>query len=383
MAIGGLIVYLNIRSCHLWEIRPRRSIRNTNNMIEIDLDTEQTEWDGYTATHSSSCFAHLFAWGEALASTYGLRILRLGARDKNNCRKLVGILPLILFPPPGGKVRLISLPYTDAAGIVANDEEIASRLLSVALDLAAELGALHLELRQADGGRLVWNLSADMPGLWRHTPHSFKTGLLFPLPDSTDNLWTGLAAKVRNQVRKARKCGCRAEIGGAELLVDFFAVFSENMRDLGSPVHALELFQRVAKGLENRTRIIVIYVDGTPVAAAMVFQHASTLYNPWASSLRSFRPFCPNMLLYWTMLRYGVDHGCSWFDFGRSSPGAPTCRFKLQWGAVMQPLVWHVFSFKPFDWDPTEESLIEDTWKMLDLEKSRRRGPSIRRWISL
>jgi hypothetical protein len=89
------------------------------------------------------------------------------------------------------------------------------------------------------------------------------------------------------------------------------------------------------------------------------------------------------MLLYWTMLAYGAYNGCRLFDFGHSSPGAPTCRFKLQWGALMQPLVWHVFSRRPSRWDPMDESLVDDVWKRMELDVSHRQGPSLRRWISL
>ena len=89
------------------------------------------------------------------------------------------------------------------------------------------------------------------------------------------------------------------------------------------------------------------------------------------------------MLLYWTMLADGADNGCCLFDFGRSTPGATTCRFKLQWGAGMKPLVWHVISRGASSWDPRNESLVDDGWKRMDLEASRRQGPAVRRWISL
>jgi hypothetical protein len=129
--------------------------------------------------------------------------------------------------------------------------------------------------------------------------------------------------------------------------------------------------------------VVVVYLAARPVAAAIVFTHNASLFNPWASSLRRCRPSCPNMLLYWTMLELAVERGCRWFDFGRSSPDGPAFRFKRQWGASLQPLVWHVFSRTPHHWDPRSESLIDESWKALDLSLSRRRGPARRRWISL
>lgn len=351
------------------------------NMIDIFPNPEKKQWNQYAAGNVAAKYSHLYDWGESLATTYALPIFRLAAINTQTNR-MSGILPLILFDPPGKEKRLISLPYTDGAGILADDWESGRRLLFAALTLADELGADHLELRQ-DGVFSAFFQQQKTIGTWCSTPYNFKTALLRPLPTSVDALWSELSAKVRNQIRKARRCGCTAKTGGIELLADFYAVFSENMRDLGSPVHAPELFRSLINSESLPTGIIVVSLYGKPAAAAVVLLHNETLYNPWASSLRSYRPSCPNMLLYWSMLEYAIVNHCRWFDFGRSSPDAPTCRFKVQWGAGMEPLVWHVFSRKPHNWDPRSESLEYENWKSIDLERSRRDGPAIRRWISL
>ncbi len=355
-------------------------IKNAD-IIDISVHPEKRQWDRYAAENVAAKYSHLFDWGEKLASTYSLPILRLAAIDRQT-RKITGILPLLLFAPPGKSRRLISLPYTDAAGIVADDWQSAARLLQAAMKLAGQFGADHVELRQ-DGVLGEFFRQETGSGTWSHTPYSFKTGLRRVLPTGVVALWGELAAKVRNQVRKARRCNCVAKIGGVDLLADFFAVFSENMRDLGSPVHALELFQSLLDSESLATRIILVSLNGKPAAAAFVLDHNATVFNPWASSLRRYRPSCPNMLLYWSMLEYAVENHCRWFDFGRSSPGAPACRFKCQWGAGMESLVWHVFSRAPKSWDPRSESLEYEDWKGMELERSRRDGPMLRRWISL
>ncbi|MBN1571160.1 MAG: GNAT family N-acetyltransferase [Acidobacteria bacterium] len=351
-------------------------------MTVIVRNPGRADWDAYADTKVTAAFSHRFAWGERLAGTYQVKIFRLAAARSSGDRNLTGILPLMLFAVPDQDKRLISLPYTDAAGIVADDTSTRSALLEAALDLAEECGADHVELRQA-GDVVFEDLTAAYRDQWNHTAHTFKTGLCRSLPDSVDQLWAHLPAKVRNLVRKARKCGCMAVIGGSELVDDFYAVFSENMRDLGSPVHARELFHEMADETILGASVLVVYIAGKPVAAAMIFPHGDTLFNPWASSLRSHRVMCPNMLLYWAMLEYAVQCGCRRFDFGRSSPDAATFRFKRQWGAEMQPLFWHVFSRKPKIWDPFSETLVDEHWKSLDLKISRREGPDRRRRISL
>ncbi len=350
-------------------------------MIDISVSPEKKQWNQYAAENIAAKYSHLFDWGTSLAASYMLPIFRLAAINTQTNR-ISGILPLVLFDPPNNKKRLISLPYTDAAGILADDKVSSRRLLIAALELADKLGANHLELRQGGVCQSFFPQQKTI-GMWCHTRHNFKTGLLRSLPTTVDILWAELAAKVRNQIRKARRCGCVAKVGKTDLLTDFYTVFSENMRDLGSPVHGPEFFQSLMNSKSLRSGIIVVSLHDKPAAAAVFLLHNKTLYNPWASSLRSYRPFCPNMLLYWSLLECAVNNHCNWFDFGRSSPDAPTCRFKLQWGAALEPLNWHVFSRKPHDWDPLSESLEDDNWKGVDLEFSRRNGPAIRRWISL
>ena len=341
-----------------------------------DWQTGREEWDAYVRQANGTHYSHLWDWGETLSQVYALPLLRISVR-RGEAGPLAGVLPLVEFAPPGGERRLISLPYTDAAGIAADGQRFATALLAAALDRLRETGGGHLELRQDGAACALPAAGVDVTS----ASHTFKVGLVRDLPGAKEELWADLGAKVRNQVRKSQREGCVATIGGLELVEEFFSVFSENMRDLGSPVHDPELFRAMSQRLP--CAIVLVRCQGVPAAAAMVFMHGGVLYNPWASSLRRFRPLCPNMLLYWSMLAYGVQCGCHMFDFGRSSPGAPACRFKEQWGAVRRPLTWQVISRVGSRWDPRNESLVDDQVKAMDLETSRRQGPAVRRWISL
>ena len=345
-------------------------------LLTTDWQTGREEWDAYARQATGAQFSHLWDWGETLSQVYGLPLLRLAVR-RGETGLLAGVLPLILFTPPSGEKRLISLPYTDAAGIAADDQHAATALLGSALHCLRETQAGHLELRLAGPSVALPAMAGDVTSM----AHTFKTGLTRELPKSPEELWANLDAKVRNQVRKSQREQCRATIGGVELVEEFFSVFSENMRDLGSPVHDPELFRAMSQRVPSA--IVLVRRLGVPVAAAMVFMHAGILYNPWASSLRRFRPLCPNMLLYWSMLAHGIQCGCHSFDFGRSTPGSPPCRFKEQWGAIHRLLTWQVISGNESHWNPVNESLVHEEFQSMDLETSRRLGPAVRRWISL
>jgi len=212
--------------------------------------------------------------------------------------------------------------------------------------------------------------------------------MLLNLPDSSEMLMKSFKSKLRSQIAKPLKEGLTSRIGGVELLEDFYEVFLVNMRDLGSPVHSADLMRHVLSEFAERSRILVIYKSLEPVASALVVGFDKVLRNPWASSLRKYASLSPNMLLYLRMLEYACDNGYQVFDFGRSTKGEGTYKFKEQWGAVAAPLYWHYISLDGKSLDPEKAGAAKferaaHYWRKLPLVITRLIGPRIRKHISL
>jgi len=177
-------------------------------------------------------------------------------------------------------------------------------------------------------------------------------------------------------------------------LNDFYNVFCENMRDLGSPVHALEWFRSVLEEYGNRSRIGVVYFGKQPVAAGLILFCGDTVSIPWASSLRKYNALSPNMLLYWDFLKYSCENGYKRFDFGRSTPGTGTYKFKEQWGAIPNILYLITIGLSKNNKrqlnvlnisnnrNITKELAI-NVWRKLPASLTYSLGPIIRKYISL
>ena len=150
--------------------------------------------------------------------------------------------------------------------------------------------------------------------------------------------------KLRSQINKGIKNGLTWDIGGPSLLPAFYKNLFPKHADLGSPVHSFNFFKTIFSVFPGRAFICVIYHKGTPAAAGFVFRFKNRLFNPWASSLKQFRSLNTNMLLYWQMIRLACDLYLDTFDMGRSSKGAPTFRFKQQWGPKLTPLSWYTLT---------------------------------------
>src|SRR5262249_36853926 len=135
---------------------------------------------------------------------------------------------------------LVSLPFVNYGGVLADDDVAAGALFERAAAIAAERRLAHVELRHRQ---------QRFPGA---PSKSHKVAMLLPLADDAPAMWDGLDRKVRNQVRKAEKSGLTCEFGGAELLDPFYAVFAANMRDLGTPVYAKRFFLEVLQAFPDR-----------------------------------------------------------------------------------------------------------------------------------
>lgn len=337
-------------------------------------NSDKKIWDAYVLAHPDGYAYHQCAWKEAVERAYGLEGIYLMAEKAG---RLCGVLPLIDFNRPVLGRILVSLPYCDVGGILADDDDIAEVLQNYAIWLTNDLGATRLELR--DSGR-----DSPLP-----VASGCKVRMLLDLPKSSDALLASLKAKLRSQIKKPLRDGLRATLGGQELSKEFYQVFCKNMRDLGSPVHSYSWIQSILSAYGEQARVgLVRLPDGTAAAAGIILQHGDKVSIPWASSLRKFNRMNPNMLLYWTFLAFAADHGYRQFDFGRSTSGEGTFRFKEQWGATPLPLKWQTFPKKSTPKRGVSEtknirSLVEKTWRNIPLPICNILGPSIRRFISL
>jgi FemAB-related protein (PEP-CTERM system-associated) len=339
--------------------------------LTVSDHIDAAEWDEYVQRHPEGSIDHLWRWRDVFSRVFDHPSTYLVARRDD---VVTGVLPLVQFRSRLFGRFLVSVPFLNYGGVLASDAAAGTALIAEAHEVARRFGASHIELRHT--GRQF----TDLP-IREH-----KLKLTRPLPATTNALWSDVDRKVRNQVRKAQKDGLSAQTGHSELIADFYTVFSRNMRDLGTPVYPKSLFVETGRLFSHELRVYVVRAARVPVAAAIALRFQDTVIVPWASSLREYRQHCPNMLLYWTMLEDAVQRGVKTFDFGRSTRGAGTHQFKLQWGATETPLHWEYLlltrSGVP-DHGPTNAKFAAAiaVWQRLPLWVTEAIGPTIVRNI--
>jgi FemAB-related protein (PEP-CTERM system-associated) len=339
--------------------------------VTVSPEADPSAWDAFVSAHPAATAYHAWRWRRVFENAFDHECIYLSARRAG---AIVGVLPLVSFRSLLFGRFLVSLPFFNYGGILADDEETMRALVEGAREEAASRRAKHVEIRH------VARRCEFLPF------RQHKVAMTLALAPDADAQWKALDNKVRNQVRKAQKSGLTAERGGAELIDDFYEVFARNMRDLGTPVYGLQLFDETFRAAPEACAVHVVRKDGRPIAAGITIAHRDTVENPWASSLREHRALCPNMLLYWHMLEDSVGRGVRVFDFGRSTPDEGTFFFKRQWGAQPTPMHWEyvlLADTKLPDRSPKNEKFSKaiEIWQQLPLWVANAIGPAIVRGI--
>jgi FemAB-related protein (PEP-CTERM system-associated) len=375
--------------------------------------SDYAAWDNYVSDHSKGTLYHLSGWKEVIEKaykhkTYYLMALQDNFRklldcshsgDKNGINgidikpAIVGVLPLVHLKHFLFGNSLISMPFFDFGGILADTPDTEKALLEKALEIAFEKGAKKIELRHVE--RLLWfgdeDSSSDADNVLPlyYLTKSQKMRMLLNLPQHPEILMKSFKSKLRSQIKKPIKEGLHFNIGGMELLDDFYDVFSINMRDLGSPVHSKRLIWNVLESFPSQSKIAMVHSNNEPIACSLIVGFKDTLENPWASANRRYSKLSPNMLLYWAMLEYACNRGYRYFDFGRSSPGGGTFKFKQQWGAKGEKLYWHYIGIGGHGFSAEGESekarfgKAVQYWQKMPVCMTKMVGPSIRKYIGL
>ena len=331
------------------------------------LGDEASEWNAYVSNNPSASVYHRAEWRNLIHETFGHEGYYFVARDKNS--RLKGVLPLIRLKSRLFGDFMVSMPYFNYGGAVADHPLIEDKLMHAANEQARHTGISHIEYRD-DIPR------NDLPAKMD------KVNMLLSLPGDPDSLWNNFSSKLRAQIRRPQREQPSVLIGGIEYVEDFYSVFSRNMRDLGTPVYGIKFFENILHTFPEETRIIIIRLNTRPVAAGFLMSHGNRLEIPWASAIRDINHISINMLLYWETLKWAILNGYSHFDFGRSSRDSGTFRFKQQWGARPVQLYWHYWLGNNTEMPSLSPSnpkfaLMIGIWKQLPITLTQWLGPMI------
>jgi FemAB-related protein (PEP-CTERM system-associated) len=314
-------------------------------------DSQRDAWDEFVRSRPDASFYHLYEWRGFFESVFSKETYYFAAVDEAG--DIRGVLPLVRQRSIVFGDYMVSLPFLNYGGVLADSDEVQCLLVDSAISIGQSLGVSHTEFRDQ---RPIAGLSC----------REDKVAMILDLPESEEELARALGSKRRSQINRCKREGPVVRNGQLNLLGDFYSVFSRNYRDLGIPVYPKRMFVDILERFPDQTEILVVYVSGNPAAAAFLLHHGDNSEIPWAASVRKYNSIGINMLLYWEVFRNAIARGSH--------------RFKKQWGAEPKQLYWNYWlregsQMPQLTADSRRYALAIKTWRRLPLAVANGLGP--------
>jgi len=342
---------------HLW---------GKNVTFTIITEAQMPRWDIFLQQHQASGY-HQSAWFSLIKKTFGHETRIVVAEDEQG--NILGGVPLTFFSSKLFGKFAISIPYVNYGGVVTRYFDIAQKLIDSAQDIRANENLSHIEIRTMQAGLAKNSLDK-------------KVSMVLALPVTNEDLEKNLGSKLRAQYKKAETYAPSVKFGKLELLDDFYNVFARNMRDLGTPVYSKTWFANILTEEKIKSTLIVVYMENKPVSTGFLVGSHDTLEIPWASTIQSANTKNANMWMYRQILSFAISEKYKFFDFGRSTLGAGTYKFKKQWGALAYAHHWYYVlpegESKPeLNPDNPKYKLVIFLWRLMPVWLTKIIGPRI------
>jgi FemAB-related protein (PEP-CTERM system-associated) len=337
--------------------------------VDLRQPDEAARIERFVAEMGGSLF-HRPAWLRAVERGTG-QVARGLLAEKGGA--ITGWLPLSeIHSPIFGRI-LASSGFAVGGGVLAERGATATALCRAAEELAARLSCPTIELR---GG--------DVPADWQVRTDS-HCGFAADLAADDEAQLLAITKRQRAEVRKGLTEDLTVEAGaGRDAQRAFYEMYSESVRNLGTPVFPRRLFEAMLDGLD--ADILTVRHQGKPVSSVLSFYHNGAVMPYWGGGTYAARRLRANERLYYELMCHARRRGCTRFDFGRSKTGSGPWAFKKNWGFEPEPLSyasWTAPGAERRDADPTsaKHAARIALWKRLPLPLANLLGPPIARGL--
>jgi hypothetical protein len=288
------------------------------------------DWRAFAEANGT--FYHRPEWVQCLADMYRLRIDCYSARQDG---ELHGILAVAEIPPLLGPRRLVSLPFSYAAGPLAFDAATASALSAAVLDEARGRRISRVEIKSRGEHPAA-------PGFQRAGRYATYE---IPTEGGESVVWSQLhGSSTQRSIKKARKAGLEIRRGNT---VDDWLIMAEleerTAHGHGLPAPPRRFFVEGCRRLQSAglaDLYLALTSSGVPAAAITIWKGPRSWIYAFGASDPVHLEHRPNHLLIWTAIQDAISAGCR-FDMGRAAPEQEgLVEFKRRWGGQAIPLAY-------------------------------------------
>jgi hypothetical protein len=288
------------------------------------------DWAAFARQHGT--FYHLPEWAMCLQEVYRLRIEYYAARHEG---RLMGALAVADVPGLIGPRRLVSLPFSYAAGPLAIDRSTADLLAAAVRESAADRRIRRVELKSR--GEFP-----PAPGFRRISHYASYE---IPTEDGETAVWERLhPGSTQRSIRKGLKSGLVVRRG--ELDADWLVMAELEERTAhghGIPAPPRRFFVEGCRRLQAAglaDLYLAFTAAGQRAAAITLWKGPNSWIYAFGASDPAHLDLRPNHVLLWTAIQDAIAAGRR-FDLGRVAPEQQgLSEFKRRWGGHAIPLAY-------------------------------------------
>lgn len=335
------------------------------------LTADQTDRvDRFIAAHPRGTIFHRPAWIRSVAEAcdQDWRFLIAEGPDQD----IQAMLPFNLIHSPLFGRALVSSGFAVGGGVLSVNEAAELRLADEAIIFAERNSFPSIELRGGSLPATGWTVKSDV-----------YAGFEGALAGNDDDQLLAIPRKQRAEVRKGLKNGLTVRVGrGDRDRDDHYAVYSESVRNLGTPVFPRDLFNQTLDAFPDASDILTVLKDDKPLASVQSFYDRGAVMPYWGGGIWDARRFRANDIMYYALMNHARQRGCTRFDFGRSKLGTGAYAFKKNWGFDPKPLSyaeWALAGSAGRDVNPLSPKYRAQValWQRLPLAIANKVGPMI------
>jgi CelD/BcsL family acetyltransferase involved in cellulose biosynthesis len=304
-----------------------------------DAWRDRAAWNRFVESHDQGRFCHLFDYGEVVGC-YGYRPVRLAFVAEG---RLVAALPAAIADSLIFGRKLVSQPFSEYGGLLA-DPSLGPDDIAQVYDLLDDYLSRQAKIRvlEMHGNHGIAPHLRD-PRFAAQNPHHVA---ILPLDRPLHELWHDVVQhSVRKGVNKAVANGVEAfeECNETILRERFFPLYLRSMKRLGVPPHSLAYFLACLEFLGDQLKIFWARRDDEILAGLLGFACGSRINITSIVSDADNWKFSPNDAIHWAFIKWGVEAGYRFFDFGSVRyEGQRT--YKKKWGTVFEDHAHYLLS---------------------------------------
>jgi len=251
----------------------------------------------------------------------------------------------MLYLPRGPVLDYQNLPLLDQVLKAIEAYGRREKALFLKIDPDVSIGAGDTEMVADHDGQAVKRLLLEHGWQYAAQQIQFKNTVVLELTPAPEALLAAMKSKWRYNIRLAGRKGVTVTAGtlaDLEVFYEMYALTSQRDNFLIRPkAYYLDLWRHYLQLTPKRARLLLAYVDHTPVAGLILFYFHKTAWYMYGASTGQHRNLMPNHLLQWEAIKGAKAAGCSRYDmwgapdsFGESDPMWGVYRFKAGFGGV-------------------------------------------------